>query len=243
MLCIAICDDEKMICDQIKEYIAEYREKKDTEIKIDLFFNGEDLYEQLEKGQFYDLIFTDIEMYQMNGIEVGAYIRNIQKNETTQIVFVSSKQHYALELFAVRPLDFIVKPVTYDRIAFCIDFVQKKKERHRAVFSYQVANVMKTVRLDDVYYFQSNARKIFMKYVDGEDAFYGKLDEIETQLQGYPFLRIHKSALIHYMWVKTIKNMDVTMEDGVVLQISYPRKKEVFERINSIREKGVFSWE
>lgn len=242
LLHIAICDDEKIICDQLINFITDYQEHNHTEIAISVFYNGEDIYERLEKGQFYDLIFMDIEMYQISGIDVSKYIRNELENEMTQIVFVSSKQHYAMDLFAIRPLDFIIKPINYDRIAFCLDFISKRKKQQKTVFTYQVSGVTKVISLEDILYFHSSARKVFIKTVEGADEFYGKLDDIEKQLQNNLFLRIHKSTLINYMWVRFIKDPDITMKNGDVLQISYPKRKSVLENLNELRKKGITQW-
>ena len=242
MLHIAICDDEKVICKQIEEYISDFQQKNHTAFKIDIFYNGEDIYERIAEGQFYDLIFMDIELYHLNGIEVSTFIRKEQNNETTQIAFVSSKQSYAMDLFAVRPLDFIVKPITYERIAFCIDFVLKRKKQHKAVFSYQVSGITKTVPPEDIMYILSNARKVILKSTSSKEEFYGKLDDIESQLKDQSFIRIHKSALINYLWVESVKNLDITMKDGTVLQISHPKKKAIYEQLNKIRLEGIFRW-
>lgn len=238
MLYIAICDDDKKICEQIGKIIGEYEHTFGQKLHVDLFFNGEDLYERLAEGQYYDLIFLDIDMYRLDGIEISTFIRNTQKNETTQIVFISSNQDHALKLFAVRPLDFIVKPVSSERIHFCVDYTAKKKERHKTVFFYRVSGILKTVLPEDILYFQSDARKIFMIHSTGEDVFYGKLDEVESRLQAYPFLRIHQSVLVNYMWIQSIQKLDVLMKNDKMLRISYPKRKEVTEKLEKIRRNS-----
>lgn len=127
---IAICDDEKIICTQIENLISDYRKKNPDKSDIEFisYTNGEDLYEKLLEGDFYDLIFMDIELYHMNGIAISSYIRNEQENERTEIAFISAFQHYGNELYTLRPLDFILKPIAYDRVACCLDTVWKRKK-------------------------------------------------------------------------------------------------------------------
>ena len=69
----------------------------------------------------YDLIFLDIEFPKMDGIEIGKYIREIKKDNITQIVYVSGRKKYAMALFPVRPLDFIVKPLEDKQLERVID--------------------------------------------------------------------------------------------------------------------------
>lgn len=242
MLHIAVCDDEKAICKQIQKYIEDYSLRYREKNSIDIFYNGEDLHDTLEKGQHYDLIFLDIDLYFLNGIEIGNYIRNILHNETTQIVFISAKQEYAIELFAVRPLDFIVKPVTPLQVERCLDFMTKQKQQQRTTFTYQVGNITKNIPLTDILHFESNARKILIFHQNGHDEFYGKLDDINEQLKDYPFLRIHKSFYVNYLHINVICQKDVVMENGTLLTISRPKLKEVLKQLNEIRKKGVIPW-
>lgn len=241
---IAICDDEKIICTQIENLISDYRKKNPDKSDIEFisYTNGEDLYEKLLEGDFYDLIFMDIELYHMNGIAISSYIRNEQENERTEIAFISAFQHYGNELYTLRPLDFILKPIAYDRVACCLDTAWKRKKERGQVFLYQVGRIKKSVPLGDILYFQSNARKITMKSVQGTDVFYGKLNEIDEQLPKECFIRIHHSTIINYLNVKIITGLDVTMVDGTALRISNPRKKIVYEQLCEIGKKRVLSW-
>lgn len=241
---IAICDDEKIICTQIENLISDYQRKNPDKNDIEFisYTNGDDFYEKLVEGDFYDLIFMDIELYHMNGIAISSYIRNEQENEATEIVFISSLQHYSQDLFALRPLDFILKPITYEHIAHCIDMTFKRKKSRNQVFLYQARRVTKSVLLGEILYFQSNARKITMKSVHGTEVFYGKLNDVEERLPKDYFIRIHHSILINYMAVKEIDHLDVTMVDGAVLRISNPHRKKVYDQLCEIRKRRVISW-
>ncbi len=73
------------------------------------------------EGTNYDLLFLDIELPQINGVAVGRYIRETIKNEIIQIAYISSKQKYAMELFEMHPINYLVKPLTYEKIAKVID--------------------------------------------------------------------------------------------------------------------------
>ena len=74
------------------------------------------------------MLFLDIELPKMNGVAVGQYIRETLKNETIQIAYISSKQEYAMELFEMRPINFLVKPLYEKKIENVIDkFLQLNK--------------------------------------------------------------------------------------------------------------------
>ena len=110
MLKIGICDDDYSFCAQIEELLYEYAKRECLIIEIDVFYTGEDYLKYLEREPSLDILFLDIELGKVNGILIGRMIRSALENESTQIVYVSSKESYALQLFKNRPLDFLVKP-------------------------------------------------------------------------------------------------------------------------------------
>lgn len=238
MINIAICDDESVICDEIAENIENNRNHFLEEIHLSIYTNGESLYEDLVKGNHFDLIFLDIELYQLNGIEIGAIIRNNLDNQLTQIVYISSQQKYAMELFTMHPLDFLLKPLKPKQIIHCIKLTLKLRQQEIKFFSYQTKNVTKKVPLTDIYYFESDARKVKISYAGGDDEFYGKLNDIYEEIKSFPFLYIHKSYIVNYLWVKISKPGEITLENGKILPISRSMQKQVVKRITEIRMDG-----
>ena len=95
---IAVCEDEPVICSQIQELLEQTAEDLNAVCRIDSFYTGETLCEEIEH-EGYDLIFLDIELPKMNGIDVARYIRETLGDEIMQIAYVSAKQEYAMELF------------------------------------------------------------------------------------------------------------------------------------------------
>lgn len=110
MFHIAICDDEVILCRQIEKYLEEYIAR--NLVKTEIFYSADKLYDALNKGEYYDLIFLDIEFQLSNGVEIGQRIRMELECEKVQIVYISAKQSYAMELFPIRPMNFLVKPIS-----------------------------------------------------------------------------------------------------------------------------------
>lgn len=242
MLRIAICDDEAIICKQIKKFIETYTSDYCESIQINIFENGENLYDCLDSLQYFDLIFIDIELYKISGIEIASFIRNDLNNQSSQIVFISSKKKYALDLFAVRPLDFLLKPISEESIKNSINLTKKLKQKGQEVFSYKSSNFIRNIPLADIYFFESNARKIKIVYEKGEDIFYGKLDEINETVQDYPFLRIHQSFLVNYVKVVSSHLSEVILDNGMTLPVSRQKRKELLHRLAEIKTGVLLSW-
>ena len=71
MFRIAICDDELEICSQIQEIIFDYSQESHENIEIQTFCSGEELWFSMTEGLHFDLIFLDIELKLLNGINIG----------------------------------------------------------------------------------------------------------------------------------------------------------------------------
>ena len=106
MLKIAIVDDEKLVCSEIMGMLKKYEIEKSFSFSVYSYLSGENLIYEIDDGNSFDLIFLDIELESINGVQVGEYIRNRYNDQKCQIVYVSSKTKYALELFKIRPFDF-----------------------------------------------------------------------------------------------------------------------------------------
>lgn len=94
MFSIAICDDQNAICSEIETILLEYQKLTMQEIQIEVFYSAEKLNTFMEYEHNFDLIFLDIEMEGLNGLELGRKIREEMDNQITQIVYVSGKESY-----------------------------------------------------------------------------------------------------------------------------------------------------
>ena len=140
MLRIAICDDEKSICNQLEEILEKLGREFLEDIQIDIFYSGEELCQYLAVNNYFDIIFLDIELKIMNGVEVGQVIRDRMLNETTQIIYISGKESYAMELFKIRPLDFIIKPFNYEKIKEIFKIALRIIQKNENIFQYKIGH-------------------------------------------------------------------------------------------------------
>ena len=91
---IAICDDDKGVCSQLEGWIEQYNYENATRLYVDVYHSVETLQQQLQTGQWYDMLFLDIELPQKNGIELGQMIRSAWKMDLIYLVFISGKSNY-----------------------------------------------------------------------------------------------------------------------------------------------------
>lgn len=237
---IAICDNDGFICDQLEDLLHIYETTIMEEMDVESFLSGEELCQSLNEGIFFDIIFLDIELKLLNGIEVGRIIREQMLNEITQIIYISGKENYAMQLFKIRPLDFIIKPLTYDKIAAPLKYALKIINGNKKLFLYKKGQTSFKIPIKDIIYFESKNRKVNIITANEIDTFYGSLEEISEKLPY--FINIHKSYLVNYNYVFKIEYHQLTLLNSIVLPISQNNRKKVRDRLLEL-ERETFDYE
>lgn len=226
---IAICDDDSMIGSQLEEFIHKYQVEKVIDITVDVYESGEEMLSHMKDEGAYDLIFLDIEFPKMNGVDVGNYIRNKMRNEATQIVYISSMQTHAMELFEVRPLNFLIKPLSEQQLEAVLKKAMELSNYQGKMFTYKKGWEEKKVLISDILYFESLRKEIRMVTTKGEVTFYGALQDIYEELKEKRFFYPHKSYLVNYNHIAYFYYDMITLSSGEMIAIAQPRRKEVRE--------------
>ena len=235
MIYVAVCDDELAIGAELEHMLLDIFGKQNIEYEIDVFFDGEELHKKIKAGAHYDLIFLDIEFAQseMNGVETGRLIRDVYQNHLTSIVYISWEKKYALHLFDIQPLNFLIKPLKYDKIEEVVNKYLKVTKLWSGTFTYKIGHNTFKVSIKDIVYLESYDRKLVIHLADGrKDEFYGSLKELyEEQLKKFDFLFIHASYLVNYDYITALKfNQVLLVNNTTPLPISKHRKSKIRER-------------
>lgn len=223
---IAVCDDELEICSQAENILIKLLKERLIKYDIDIFYSGKSLCRELERED-YDLIFLDIELPKMNGVEIGNYIREIKRDDIVQIAYISSKQEYAMELFDIRPINFLIKPLEEATMAKIVDAYIKVSGGKTNVFQYKKGYEHHKVEVYKIMYFKREGRKVIMYTIEGTVEFYESLEKIYERVKDYGFLFIHKSYMVNYKYIKKIGYDHLVMTDGEDFSISQSRRKEI----------------
>jgi DNA-binding LytR/AlgR family response regulator len=234
LVIVASCDDDAKICAEIESALIDIFGKLNVSHEIDVFFSGEELCRNMEQGAHYDLIFLDIAFAEneINGVEVGKLIRESHQNYTTSIVYISWEKNYALQLFEIQPLNFLIKPVEYEKIEETIRMYMKTAGLLSGVFTYKKGQDTFKVRIKDIVYLESRDRKLILHLADDRtEEFYGSIKEAYTeQLKRFDFLFTHNSYVVNYDYITALKfNQVLLANDETPLPISKHRRNEVRE--------------
>lgn len=227
---IWICDDGENICTSIENMLKQYARKRELPIDVSIWYSGEGLKDYLEKGDYPDILFLDVEMVGMTGIEVGGYIRNQLDNMETQIVYISEKISYAQQLFKTQPLDFLVKPISQPQIDDVIDMAVRVIKKRDKRFEFRQGKDYYYVPMREIVYLGSEGRKV--KVVTSKETFeyYGRLKEA-AKLLSEDFITIHYSYIINREHVFRYTYEFVELLNGTILSISPANRKFVRDKI------------
>ena len=240
MFKIAVCDDIKVTCDELKEIILSKAKGALYEnISVDIFYSGDALISDIGEGNLYDLIFLDIELGgKINGVEVGHIIRDEMDDYTTQIVYISSKNNYDRQLFDVQPLHFLQKPIDVSKLLNDIRLAIKISGKGNKIFEFK--NLRNTVKIPykDILYFESKGREISLVSCKMKYTFYDNIKNLSKVLPDF-FIYPHRSYLVNYGLIACFKFEELIMSNGDIIPISRNKRKEIRNLQMIFEKKGL----
>lgn len=219
---IAVCDDEAKIRKSLVKMLENHPQAE--EFSITVAECCEDLYDMLLSGKSFDLVILDIMSDGMNGIEFGRRLRTEWKNSLTQIIYISSEQGYAMELFEFRPLNFLLKPIEQKKLLECVNQAMELMSGMEGNLSFSMNRTEHMIPLRQIRYIESNDKLLIVHDLKEENIFYGKLNALTVPVD---FVRIHKSYLVNSNYVRLLRFDSLMLDCGTELPISRAYRKQV----------------
>ncbi len=216
---IAICEDEEVIAQQIKEITAQYFNESKTDCDITVFKNGCS-FEAVQSN--YELLFLDYKLPDINGIDLAHRIR--KTNQKLVIIFVTAYSEHVFESFEVGAFRYILKPLNEEEI-------------RKALFCFQTAHSNKTqlciptkekkiyVNIHDIMYIESQAKNSVVRTTDAEYQSVHSLLLFEQKIQSPLFIRTHKRWMINMQHIAEIEKNVIKMRNGEKVEISRRNSK------------------
>lgn len=226
---IAIVEDEPEAADVLASFIDRYADEKQIKLTVTRFGNAMDF--ELTHQRF-DLVFMDIQMPGINGMEAAQLLRTYDSE--TPIIFVTNLAQYAVKGYEVDALDFIVKPVSYFDFRMRMDKAMRRVRRNsgRSV-AIGTRDGMRVVPLIDIEYVEVSKHDLSYHLVGEKDPLvvYGSLVAFEQEVAGGPFVRISNSCLVNMNHIRAVRGSELVMHDGGALYFSRSKKREAVETI------------
>ena len=222
MLQIAICDDVLEQTSMLQTYICSYCRENNAEYKLSLYTSGMELLSDVEK---FDIIFLDIEMPGLDGIETGKGIR--EKNAGCRIIMETVMVERMKEAFYIEAFRFITKPIQKSEVEEALSACMKKVlgSTNMNLYYNRIVHQVHQSEIQYVVTYDSYSEyRVRTKMLRSE----ASLKELENQLDHRLFFRVHRKYIVNMAQVQSYQNGIIKMKD-IELPVSRRKKKE-FER-------------
>ena len=221
---ILVVDDEKLAGDRLKRILNELGIED-----ITVFNNPLDALVDITNNK-YDLVFLDIQMPNITGIELANKI--LEYEPSSFIVFQSAYDEYAIDAFKVGGIDYIVKPTTKENIANAVEKVKKYLQNSVSQSSKKLigkrGNKIYLLDLEDIYYIKADLDEVIVKIAEADVYVKKKIGQMAELLFNKNFFRIHRSIIVNVDKIKSMQSIEQSK-----LQISF---HDIDEMVTSSKE-------
>ncbi len=221
--CIVI-DDEIIARSGIEDFIS-----KTSFLEHTSSFGAAEKALQFLENNNVDIIFLDIQMPSMNGLE---FIDNLKKKNN--IIFTTAHREFALDGFELNAIDYLLKPISYNRFLKAVGKLKENKESESLSFDDHIFiktdGIITKVLLQDILYFESANDYIFVYTKKERLMTLTSLKHIVEKLPKDKFIRIHRSYLVSLTQVKKIEGNLLHIGEAK-LQVSRSYRTEVYNQI------------
>ena len=223
---IAVCDDQPAQIENLTKKLSLYAEARHIKFHIQTYPSAEAFLFDFSENRNFDLLFLDIEMAGMNGIQLARKIR--AENETVQLCFITGYPDYMNQGYDVNALHYLLKPVSIEKLFEVCDRFLKSTETQPRFFLFSLGKEVVRVYEKDLYYGEAQGHYMLLHTRQGELKLRTTVPELEKQL-GEGFFRPSRSFLVNLRYVTRITKTEILLEQGVAV----PLGKGMFDQANT----------
>lgn len=239
---VAVCDDEIYYQEELCNLLKAYENESGNKLETSRFNRGEELLKDYENA-VYHILFLDVEMDGLTGLETASYIRKTDENVI--IIFATSFENYALGAFEVNALNYLVKPIDYTKLkkvmgiaTAAIDFMHDKISARKRYLEIKIKNIDLHIEIAKIKYIEKKRNVCILHTTDNEYACYETLSQLYERLDVNKFLYVHQGYIVNFDMVLEVGKTIVVLADYMEVPVSRKYYKEVKERfMNRIYNK------
>lgn len=233
MVKIAICDDEAEMCKSLEQAIRRISGRLGEAFHITCFTDPAGL---LCASPEFGLFILDIQMPGLDGVTLAREIR--KRNDGCALIFTTVLKEYMLDAFEVEAVDYILKPIDEGRLENALKRALKRiRSADGDAIMVRAMNGVKAVRISTIYYCEVINRKIYMHTRDGVIDYYGKLEDVEKQLD-YRFFKCHRSYLVNLDYLLEYAGGRIVLENGEQVPVSRLRHQDLMKKMVQYMKNG-----
>lgn len=216
---IGICDDNKRDMDIIMGAVEAAIIPLTSGYKLHLFYSGNELIRHFEEIMEYDILFLDIDMPDINGIEIADKL--IRSKALVNIIFVTNMVDLVFEAIRYSPFRFIRKNHIHEEMDEAMTAVLEKIRNETFLYEVGTGRGMLKILIRDMLYLESQGHYIHIHTSDEKvHNIRGKISSYDEELRDLGFVRIHVGYLVNIRCIYSISLKGVVLDNGEILPIS-----------------------
>lgn len=240
MLQIAVCDDNPDELSKMSSLLEQYRAAKHLLCEYVSFPNGFELISALEKGKRFHLYCLDVLMPGYTGIAVAREIRALDK--TAPILFFTSSTEYALESYSVKAVNYVLKPITKEKLFFTLDEIleQMNMKQNEPAIVVKSNEGLRKILVSNLVFAEVAGRTVSYHLLSGRviDCTEPFSSVCDTLLQYGTFVKPHRSYLVNMQYVDTITNHQIILQTLATIPIAQGKSKEIKQQYLNYQMDG-----
>lgn len=224
MLRIAVCDDVQTFSEQVQQQILQWKGRPE-ELTVETFSDADALITAHQKNPF-DIIFLDVVMPLLGGIEAAGELR--QQDKSVKIVFLTSSPEFAVDSYRVRASDYLLKPLDPHALFRCLDELARDIRRNAKFIPVRSRSAVHRVELSRIEYIESSNKVVLFMLSDGrtivsqEPLYYFE----NRLLLSDGFFKCSRSYIVNIHHIDSYTPKEIKMRSGYRIPISRSCHKE-----------------
>lgn len=232
---IAICDSEKILCDDIANLIR----KNNLDAKIFTFTTKDEL---LKSKLNFEIFFLDIKG--VGGIEIAKILRrrqNILNQPKSILIFVTGYDDFMEQAFDVQAFHYLLKPIDAKKfsqvLSRAVDELKNFQSQAEKFLLIKIGGMNKKIFLRDIFFVESNNKKIIFHTVDGNFEIYGKMSALEIMLEEN-FYRCHRCYLVNLEKIAEYNSDSIKLLNGEKILLTAKKYRDFVKKFMNYAKKG-----
>jgi len=230
--CVIIDDNDVVVA-----LLSKYIDQMDNLVLKASFEDGTSGLTFLAQNEQPDILFLDIELPDMNGLDL---LRALQNKPDT--VLITTHKDFALEAYDLGVMDYMVKPVAYPRFIQSVERVLNKKQPTEALsaveeeedsFFIKVNKKMVRVKKEEISFIEALSDYVIFNTLTDKHIVYSSLKNIDAKLRSEQFMRVHRSYIVNLHAIQEIEDNSVIIGKKYI-PIGKSYQEEFFGRINKL---------
>lgn len=227
MIYIAVCDDNEKLAEELKKRVLAYIKKNYEPVDITVYTQSRMLQYDIEEGKHFDLVLSDIEMPQIDGMDLAAYIK--RHLPEVLIIFITSHLKYAVDAFELSIFRYIPKNLLNSRLSHALeDAINMIKIQSDRYYKIEMPSRIEKIPYNRIMYIQREGKNSVLTLVDNTSTRVRKsLSQLFKELKSEDFVYIDRGDIVNLAHIMGIKNGIVELQNGIRLPASQAKLEQI----------------